>query len=43
MDKHEQCGRDALATGRAISAANHPAQPAISFHFAKILFVSDLG
>ena len=40
--EHEQLGRDALATGRTISAGQHLSQAAVYFHFAKFLFVSDM-
>jgi dienelactone hydrolase len=40
--EHEQLGRDALATGREMSAGAHLAQAAVYFHFAKFLFVDDL-
>ncbi|HUB41728.1 MAG TPA: alpha/beta hydrolase [Streptosporangiaceae bacterium] len=41
--EHEQLGRDALAAGRSISAGEHLSQAAVYFHFAKFLFVSDIG
>jgi dipeptidyl aminopeptidase/acylaminoacyl peptidase len=41
--EHEQLGRDALAAGRTISAGEHLSQAAVYFHFAKFLFVSDMG
>jgi 2,6-dihydroxypseudooxynicotine hydrolase len=40
--EHEQLGRDALATGRDMSAGAHLSQAAVYFHFAKFLFVDDL-
>ena len=40
--EHEQLGRDALATGRDLSAGAHLSQAAVYFHFAKFLFVDDL-
>jgi dipeptidyl aminopeptidase/acylaminoacyl peptidase len=41
--EHEHLGRDALAAGHTISAGEHLSQAAVYFHFAKFLFVSDLG
>jgi 2,6-dihydroxypseudooxynicotine hydrolase len=41
--EHEQLGRDALAAGRDMSAGAHLSQAAVYYHFAKFLFVSDLG
>jgi dipeptidyl aminopeptidase/acylaminoacyl peptidase len=41
--EHEQLGRDALAAGREMSAGAHLAQAAVYYHFAKFLFVNDLG
>jgi dienelactone hydrolase len=41
--EHEQLGRDALAGGRDLSAGAHLAQAAVYYHFAKFLFVNDLG
>jgi dienelactone hydrolase len=41
--EHEQLGRDALAAGRDLSAGAHLAQAAVYYHFAKFLFVNDLG
>jgi dienelactone hydrolase len=41
--EHEQLGRDALAAGREISAGAHLSQAAVYYHFAKFLFVDDLG
>ena len=41
--EHEKLGRDALAAGRGISAGEHLAQAAVYYHFAKFLFVDDLG
>jgi dipeptidyl aminopeptidase/acylaminoacyl peptidase len=40
--EHEQLGRNALASGRTISAGDHLARAAVFFHFAKFLFVNDL-
>src|SRR3984957_20039728 len=40
--EHEQLGRDALATGRDMSAGAHLSQAAVYFHFAKFVFVDDL-
>jgi dienelactone hydrolase len=41
--EHEELGRDALAAGREISAGEHLSQAAVYYHFAKFLFVDDLG
>jgi dienelactone hydrolase len=41
--EHERLGRDALAAGRELSAGAHLAQAAVYYHFAKFLFVNDLG
>ncbi len=41
--EHEQLGRDALATGRQLSAGAHLSQAAVYYHFAKFLFVDDLA
>jgi dipeptidyl aminopeptidase/acylaminoacyl peptidase len=41
--EHEQLGRDALAAGRQMSAGAHLSQAAVYYHFAKFLFVNDLG
>lgn len=41
--EHEQLGRDALAAGRDMSAGAHLAQAAVYYHFAKFLFVNDMG
>ena len=41
--EHEQLGRDALAAGREMSAGAHLSQAAVYYHFAKFLFVDDLG
>jgi 2,6-dihydroxypseudooxynicotine hydrolase len=41
--KHETLGREALAGGRSRSAGAHLAQAAVYFHFAKFVFVDDLG
>jgi 2,6-dihydroxypseudooxynicotine hydrolase len=41
--EHEQLGRDALAAGRDLSAGAHLSQAAVYYHFAKFLFVNDLG
>ena len=40
--EHERLGRDALATGRNLSAGAHLSQAAVYYHFAKFLFVDDL-
>jgi dienelactone hydrolase len=42
-EEHEQLGRQALADGREKSAGLHLAQAAVYYHFAKFLFVTDLG
>jgi dienelactone hydrolase len=41
--EHEQLGRDALAGHRERSAGAHLAQAAVYYHFAKFLFVNDMG
>jgi dienelactone hydrolase len=41
--EHEQLGREALKAGRDISAGAHLSQAAVYYHFAKFLFVDDLG
>jgi len=41
--EHEELGRAALAAGRQLSAGAHLAQAAVYYHFAKFLFVNDLG
>ncbi len=40
--EHEQLGRDALASGWALSAGAHLSRAAVYYHFAKFLFVNDL-
>jgi dipeptidyl aminopeptidase/acylaminoacyl peptidase len=40
---HEAMGREALAAGFNLSAANHLTRAAACFHFAKFLFVIDLA
>jgi dienelactone hydrolase len=40
---HEQLGRAALAAGRLRSAGAHLAQAAVYYHFAKFMFVDDIG
>ena len=40
---HEELGRLALADGRCRSAGTHLAQAAVYYHFAKFLFVQDMG
>ncbi len=40
---HEQLGRTALAEGRERSAGAHLAQAAVYYHFAKFMFVDDVG
>lgn len=42
-EEHEKLGRQALATGRHLSAGRHLAQAALYFHFAKFVFVADHG
>ncbi len=41
--EHEELGRTALAEGRLRSAGEHLAQAAVYHHFAKFVFVEDLG
>ena len=41
--EHEQLGRDALTSGQELSAGAHLARAAVYYHFAKFLFVNDLG
>ncbi len=41
--EHEDLGRAALAGGRALSGGAHLAQAAVYYHFAKFMFVHDLG
>jgi dienelactone hydrolase len=41
--EHERLGREALAGGREMSAGAHLSQAAVYYHFAKFLFVNDLG
>ncbi len=41
--RHEQLGRIALTEGRTRSAGAHLAQAAVYYHFAKFMFVNDLG
>jgi dipeptidyl aminopeptidase/acylaminoacyl peptidase len=41
-DVHAALGRDALAKCRFVSAAEHLARAAVTYHFAKFLFVDDL-
>jgi dipeptidyl aminopeptidase/acylaminoacyl peptidase len=41
--EHERLGRDALTAGRELSAGAHLSQAAVYYHFAKFLFVNDLG
>jgi dienelactone hydrolase len=41
--EHEGLGRDAVAAGREMSAGAHLSQAAVYYHFAKFLFVNDLG
>jgi dienelactone hydrolase len=41
--EHEQLGRDALAAGHSRSAGAHLSRAALYYHFAKFLFVEDLG
>lgn len=40
---HEDMGRKALAAGRGQSAGAHLAQASVYYHFAKFMFVQDLG
>src|SRR5712691_5467372 len=40
---HEELGRTALDQRRARSAGTHLAQAAVYYHFAKFMFVNDLG
>ncbi len=40
---HENLGRAALADNRCLSAGSHLAQAAVYYHFAKFMFVNDLG
>jgi dipeptidyl aminopeptidase/acylaminoacyl peptidase len=41
--EHEGLGREAVAAGREMSAGAHLSQAAVYYHFAKFLFVNDLG
>lgn len=41
--EHEAVGRQAYDDGRLISAGQHYSQAAVYYHFAKFLFVHDLG
>jgi 2,6-dihydroxypseudooxynicotine hydrolase len=41
--EHEDLGRRALGDGRVLSGGSHLAQAAVYYHFAKFLFVQDLG
>ena len=40
---HEALGRDALAQGYGLSASGHLTTAAVCYHFAKFLFVDDIG
>src|SRR5260221_2403020 len=40
---HENLGRAALADNRCLSAGSHLTQAAVYYHFAKFMFVNDLG
>ena len=40
---HETLGREALSRGYALSAADHLNTAAVCYHFAKFLFVDDIG
>jgi len=40
---HETMGRDALARGKFISAAEHLTRAAVTYHFGKYLFVNDMA
>jgi 2,6-dihydroxypseudooxynicotine hydrolase len=39
---HESLGRDALATGHALSAGEHLQRAGVYYHFAKFLYVHDI-
>jgi 2,6-dihydroxypseudooxynicotine hydrolase len=40
---HEDMGREALAAGCTVSAAEHLCRAAVTYHFAKYLFVKDMA
>lgn len=40
---HEDLGREALAAGHFVSAGEHLSRAAVTYHFAKYLFVNDIG
>ena len=40
---HEKLGRDALAADRPPLGGSHLSQAAVYYHFAKFMFVNDLG
>jgi 2,6-dihydroxypseudooxynicotine hydrolase len=40
---HEELGRVALAEGRLVSAGEHLSRAAVTYHFAKYLFVQDMA
>src|ERR1700722_18846303 len=40
---HEGLGREALAAGHFVSAGEHFARAAVTYHFAKYLFVADMS
>jgi dienelactone hydrolase len=40
---HEKLGREALAAGRRRSAGTHLSRAAVYYHFAKFMFVNDVG
>jgi len=40
---HENLGREALARNRIVSAAEHYSRAAVTYHFAKYLFVQDMN
>lgn len=40
---HESLGREALADGQLLSGGEHLSRAAVYYHFAKFLFVHDLG
>ncbi|MGZ8230107.1 MAG: hypothetical protein ACXW2A_09785, partial [Burkholderiales bacterium] len=40
---HEALGRDALAAQNLVSAAEHLCRAAVTYHFAKYLFVKDMA
>ena len=40
---HEEIGREALASGHNLSAGQHLATASVCYHFAKFMFVNDMG